>query len=703
MNRTFDRQTAYTVAPGSFNLQGANLVDKRLQQTTASKATGVNFAVYAPKATQVYLSLFDGNDTETELEMFPSNQGVWHLYVANVGKGQHYAFRADGHWAADASPRFNRHKLLMDPYARELKGNVTWSGELFDYIGENDHWKFNEQDSAACMPRCVVRESEFDWQDVEQPGIPDQQSIIYETHLKGFTLQHPEIPENIRGTYLAMSHPVTVAYLKALGITAVELLPVTSKVSEERLEKLGLSNYWGYNPICMMAPEAGYAIEDPVTEMKTMIRELHRAGIEVIMDVVFNHTCEAGHGGPFLSMRGLAEDEYYHMDHLHGVPSSVNYSGCGNTMNFDSHQTMKLTMDSLRCWVEEYHIDGFRFDLAPTMARQNRHFSKDSPFFYAISQDPVLSKMKMIAEPWDIGPEGYHVNGFPNDWQSWNDRYRDGCRKFWKGDSNTQTEMALRFSGSEDLFTQQSYLATVNYICSHDGFNLMDLVSYDQRHNLANGEDGRDGDEHNHSWNHGHEGVTDSDKVNAARLQSRKNLIGMLMLAKGTPMLLAGDEFGHTQQGNNNAYCQDSTITRMDWSWLNNADSDGSAMHAFTRQMMHFRREESLLTDELNQTTYQYYSPEGCEVDAEYFSENQCSVLTARILDRNDESKGELRVIMNASNDTATVDLPELSQKSDISIIINTDNRDSFKQQALTGERSVEITPCSLIVIKVKN
>ncbi len=709
MNMLSDTQSAYVSSPGKTAPQGANLVDQYLRPASSEQASGVNFSVYAPKAAHLFLSLFDDNGQEEQLAMVPSSEGVWHLYVEGIGQGQHYAFRADGHWSPEASPRFNRHKLLLDPYAREVKGDVQWCEQLFDYAidnkhRDNKHWVLNEQDSAPYMPRCVVREAEFDWQGVRQPHIPDQQSVIYETHLKGFTQTHPEIPEHIRGSYLGMSHPVTIAYLQDLGITAVELLPVTSKVSEERLAGLGLKNYWGYNPICMMAPEAAFAIEDPVTEMKTMVRELHRAGIEVIMDVVFNHTCEAGHGGPFLSMRGLAEDEYYHMDNQDGEISAVNYSGCGNTMNFDSHQTLKLTMDSLRCWVEEYQIDGFRFDLAPTMARQHRHFSKDSPFFYAISQDPVLSQMKMIAEPWDIGPEGYHVTGFPNDWQSWNDRYRDGCRKFWKGKKGAQTEMALRFTGSEDMFTEQSYLATVNYICSHDGFNLMDLVSYNQRHNQANGEDGRDGDEHNHSWNHGVEGKTDSAEVNNARLKSRKNLIGMLMLAKGTPMLLAGDEFSNSQDGNNNAYCQDSPIAWMDWSWLQNPlESDGAKMNDFTRQMIHLRRNEPLLTDDLNNTVYQLYSPEGNPVNAGFFKQHNCHTLTIKIHAPNDQDKGALWVMMNSGKDAVTVQMPELVHSQSTMVIVDSSEGQSFINQPLIDQSGYKVLPHSLVVLKALN
>ena len=694
-------QTSYTGVPGKTAPQGATLVDSSLIAVSADQATGVNFAVYAPEAVQLFLSLFDANGREQQLKMFPSNEGIWHLYVKGVNAGQNYGFRADGFWSACTSPRFNKNKLLMDPYAREIRGDMQWCPEIFDYkVDDSGRWLFSEYDSAAKMPRSVVREAEFDWQGVVSPKIPDQQSIYYETHLKGFTKTHPDIPEKLRGTYLGMCHPVTIDYLKNLGITAVELMPVTYSISEERLINMGLSNYWGYNPLCMMAPHTPYAVSDPVTEMKTMVRELHRAGIEVIMDVVFNHTCEGGYGGPFLSMRGLAENDYYIMNHYEHGLSSENYSGCGNTMNFDSHQTLRLTMDALRYWVTEYQIDGFRFDLAPIMARQHRHFNREAPFFHAVHQDPILSQVKMIAEPWDIGPDGYHLTDFPNEWQVWNDRYRDGCRKFWKGDKGIQTEMAWRFSGSPDLFRQQGYQATINYICSHDGFTLMDLVSYDHRHNLANGEDGRDGDEHNHSWNCGVEGPTDDKQINRARLISRKNLVSMLMLAKGTPMLLAGDEFSNTQDGNNNAYCQDSPISWLDWSWLHNAKSDGAAMHAFCRKMMHFRRQEPLLTDELNNSTYKFYTPKGEHVDLAYFTERSLYTLTVKIYDSNDAQKGVIWVVMNSCKRSTRVLIPETAQYQQRVKVLDTSQDSPFICESSSDQNSYEVRPYSVLVIK---
>ncbi|MTI13104.1 glycogen debranching protein GlgX [Sansalvadorimonas verongulae] len=691
--------------PGTTAPQGATMVNG-----------GVNFAVYAPKASQLFLSLFDKEEREHRLTMFPSSSGVWHIHVKGITEGQRYGFRADGPWAANVSPRFNIHKLLLDPFAREVTGQVKWCEQLFDYLpdgaqGEREtgnQWTINKQDSASFTPRSVVRSPDFDWEGVPRPEIPKEQSILYEAHLKGFTFTHPGIPENIRGTYLGMCHPVVISYLKELGITSLELLPVTSKVSEERLIHLGLVNYWGYNPLCLMAPEPSYGISDPVSEMKTMVRELHRAGIEVIMDVVFNHTCEGGLGGPVLNFRGLAEDEYYHMESNQGQLSTVNYSGCGNTLNFDSFQTLKITMDALRCWAEEYQIDGFRFDLAPIMGRQHRHFSPQSPFFFAISQDPVLSQRKMIAEPWDIGPDGYHLTGFPRDWQSWNDRYRDGCRKFWKGEPGIATEMAWRFTGSEDLFSKGGHLQTMNYICSHDGFTLMDLVSYDQRHNLANGENNRDGDAHNHSWNHGIEGKTDSHKILKARLRSRKNLVSMLMLTKGTPMLMAGDEFGHSQEGNNNAYCQDSKITWLNWQWLNNSNerahyeeerenTDCSEMMTFTKKMIQFRCNHPLLQT-LGHNTFDFYSHEGLQVDPEYFSLQRCDYLIVKTTSPIHAGRS-LIVVMHSGKRFMKLQLSKhLYKRWFITLDTSLDN--SFCNEPLLNRGWYRVSPSSVVVIE---
>ena len=520
----------FSVESGNPDVPGATLVTDNGSGIVSRCKQGVNFAVAAPDATAMWLCLFDVNDNETRLEMMPSKQGVWHLLVDDIGEGQVYGFRAEGCWQPAKGLRYNPHKLLLDPVAREIKGQVNWQSALYDYrVAEEDNMTAGDsgllmdtRDNARLMPRCVVRSNTFDWQGITPPDIPVAESIIYEVHLKGFTRLHPDIPEKLQGTYLGMCHPVVITYLKTLGINTVELLPVTAFVSEPRLKKLGLCNYWGYNPLVFTAPEPSYAVEDPVAELKTLVRELHRADIRVIMDVVFNHTCEGGNDGPSLNLRGLAAGDYYLLDQQDTGVSFTNYSGCGNTLNFDSSLMLDLALYSLRLWSEEYHIDGFRFDLAPVMGRKNREFDRNSPFFQLIQSDPVLSQRQLIAEPWDIGPGGYRLTGFPEQWQEWNDRYRDGIRAFWRGDNGRIADLAWRMTSSVDLFGLHRSSSAINYICSHDGFTLNDLVSYTERRNWENGENNRDGDQHNLSWNCSVEGETDNSVVRARRMHARK-------------------------------------------------------------------------------------------------------------------------------------------------------------------------------------
>ena len=590
--------------PGNFYLPGANFVNPYLEQTSPDRATGVNFAVFSPNAKALTLCLFDNSGVETRINMQGPVRGIWSIMVEGIQEHQLYGFRADGRWSPDEGLRFNRYKLLTDPYSRQVTGPVSWKPRLYDYTGSNRHeWRKSRKDNADLTPCSVVRSDEFDWQGVTRPTIPDDQEVIYEVHVKGFTMLHPEVPKPLRGKYLGMCHPVVINYLKSLGVTTVELLPVTSFVSEARLHELGLKNYWGYNPLCFMAPESSYSIEDPVSELKTMVRELHRAGIRVLMDVVYNHTCEAGSDGPSLNLRGLAEKEYYLLDHHHGHMHCANYSGCGNTLNFDTPESIKLLMDSLRYWVEQYQIDGFRFDLAPSMARKRRQFDPASPFFRAVYQDPILSRCKMIAEPWDLGPDGYRLSSFPRDWQEWNDRFRDGIRAFWRGDVDRTVDLAWRLAGSMDIFGHGRPMASINYICSHDGFTLSDLVSYQHRHNLANGEDNRDGDAHNYSINYGCEGQSDNPDIIHKRERAKRNMLTTLMISRSTPMIMAGDEFGNTQNGNNNGYCQDNKeVSWLDWSWQEPAAKpEARVMHAFVSGLIRLRRERPVLG--LNYTT----------------------------------------------------------------------------------------------------
>ncbi len=704
------------VQPGWSNNPGAHFVDQHGILCRAGDAIGVNFAVYAPEASSVELCLFDENGEESRLAMAGPRKGIWHLLVRHITEQQTYGFRAAGRWSPNEGCRFNDNKLLVDPYAREIRGEVKWSPALYDYSGSDgrDSWQYNELDSHGCVPLSVVRDDYFDWQSVVRPGSlqksgTSEDDIIYEAHVKGFTRLHPDVPEHMRGTYLGMCHPVVIDYLTSLGITTLELLPVTSFVSEARLENLGLSNYWGYNPLALMAPEPSYGLEDPVNELKTMVRELHRAGIRVVMDVVFNHTCEAGSDGPSLSFRGLAEKEYYLLDNHQGQMTTANYSGCGNSVNFDSPQTLKLVMDSLRHWYENYQIDGFRFDLAPSMARRNRHFDLGSAFFQAVFQDPVLSQCQMIAEPWDLGPDGYRLTGFPRDWQEWNDRYRDGIRSFWRGDQHTLVDLAWRMSGSRDLFGDDRPVGSLNYICSHDGFTSYDLVSYTKRHNLGNGEDNRDGDQHNRSWNSGVEGATNDRNILARRFRSVKNMMATLMLSKSTPMFMAGDEFGNSQQGNNNAYCQDNDISWIDWSWLQESnDSDRKKLQLFMTGLIQLRQQHPVLTVPNHMTTdrdkkpaQEWFSHHGLPLTPEMLPEESGHTLAIRYQTPVGDQPS-LMVMINNEQETRRFAFPDYSHHIHWYRILATAESDEFSREVILNQGWYDVPANSVVVIEEK-
>ncbi|MGB5591509.1 MAG: glycogen debranching protein GlgX [Gammaproteobacteria bacterium] len=530
---------------------------------------GVNFALYSATAQAVELCLFREDGKESGRVRVQGRSGdVWHALVPGIRPGQRYGYRVHGRYAPDHGYRFNEHKLLIDPYARCIKGAFEWRPEVFAYTLEKGHaWQKDARDSAPWMPHCVVADPEFDWQGVQRPMTPWNRSVIYELHVKGFTRLHPEVPEPLRGTYLGLAEPAVLNYLQRLGVTAVELMPCQAFLSEDRLTGMGLSNYWGYNPIAMFAPHPDYALEDPVDEFRRMVRALHGAGIEVILDVVFNHTAEGGEGGPLLSFRGIDNHSYYLLDPENPAPY-VNFSGCGNTLDVSNPATLRLVTDCLRHWATDMQIDGFRFDLAPTLARRGAVFERGGAFFGAVFQDPVLSQLKLIAEPWDIGPAGYRLGHFPPPWAEWNDRYRETLRQFWRGDAGKTPEFAERIAGSSDFFRTpgRQPAASVNYAACHDGFTLADVVSYSRKHNEANGEANNDGSNHGSNWNCGEEGVSSDPRILSLRRRLRRNMLATLLLSQGTPMLQAGDEFGRTQGGNNNAYCQDNEISWVDWS-----------------------------------------------------------------------------------------------------------------------------------------
>ncbi len=555
-------------------------------------ASGCNFAVHSPYATGMTLCLFDDTGNEVEqLPMTARSGSVWHIRVEGIRPGQAYGYRAEGAFDPLQGQYFNPHKLLLDPYAQALTHPASHD-ELLRTLEDTGTACPLEADSAPAMPKGrVVSHDDFDWQDDQHPYIPWTQTIVYETHVKGISRQHPEVPTELQGTYLGMAHPAVIEHLKDLGITAVQLLPIQSFMPEPHLEVQGLTNYWGYNPLNWFAPDPRYACEDAVNEVKTLVRSLHQAGIEVIMDVVYNHTAEAGLDGCTLNLLGLSADHSYRFGH--DGTRFVNDTGCGNTVNLHETATLKLIMDSLRFWVETYHVDGFRFDLAVTLGREQRHFSAQSAFFKVLAQDPLLSRVKLIAEPWDIGPSGYQLGQFPDHWYECNDRFRDTVRAFWRGNAGLLPDFCTRLMGSRDILQKsvRDFSSSLNYITYHDGFTLEDVVSYAERHNEANGENNKDGHGHNLSANYGVEGPTEDSDILALRRRQKRNLLATLLLSQGAVHLLGGDEIGRTQQGNNNAYCQDNEISWYDWG---QADLE---LQAFLRRLIRIRQSSSLFHD----------------------------------------------------------------------------------------------------------
>jgi len=536
---------------------------------------GVNFAIFSEHATSVVLCLFEGPEgqAERDIQLTTRTGHIWHGFVKGLGAGQVYGYRIDGPWAPTEGHLFNRAKLLIDPYAAALTGSVQWSDAIFGYRRGShiDPHVQNMEDSSLFVPRSVVVDQGFDWGDDQRPLTHLSETVIYETHVKGMTALHPDVPEELRGTYAGLAQEAVIDHLTSLGVTAVELLPVQAIVDEGFLVEADLSNYWGYNTIGFFAPDPRYASSNGpqkvVDEVKSMIRTMHRHGIEVLLDVVYNHTAEGNGHGPTLSFRGVDNRAYYRLNPAN-LTEYLNYSGTGNTLNIEHPAVLRVVLDSLRHWVSHFHIDGFRFDLAPALGRENDAFSNRAAFFKALHQDPVLSTVKLIAEPWDVGPGGYQLGHFPDCWSEWNDRFRDSMRSFWLGHPQSVGEFALRMSGSNDLFGApgRGPLASVNYVTCHDGFTLLDLVSFNEKHNEANLEANGDGHNHNLSTNFGVEGSTDDPHIEERRARARRNLMACTLLSHGVPMILGGDELSRSQRGNNNAYPQDNELTWFDWS-----------------------------------------------------------------------------------------------------------------------------------------
>jgi isoamylase len=549
--------------------------------------TGTNFAIFSEVAEAVELCLFDPSGNERKVQLHEQDAFVWHAYLPGVEPGQRYGYRVYGPYDPSRGLRCNPHKLLLDPYARAVDGDIKWHPALYGYDFDNPD-EMSDLDSAAYMAKGVVVNPYFDWGNDRRPDIPYHHSVIYETHVKGLTERHPEVPNDMRGTYAAIGHPAIIEHLKSLGVTAVELMPVHQFVHDNRLVDLGLRNYWGYNTLGFFAPYHGYSamgsLGQQTQEFRGMVKALHAAGMEVILDVVYNHTAEGNHLGPTMSLKGIDNRTYYRL--VDDQPNFyMDYTGTGNSLNVRSPQSLQLIMDSLRYWVTEMHVDGFRFDLASTLAREFYDVDRLSTFFEVVQQDPVVGQVKLIAEPWDVGPGGYQVGNFPPNWTEWNGKYRDTVRDFWRGEPATLAEFASRITGSADLYQDDGRkpFHSINFVTAHDGFTLNDLVSYNDKHNEDNGEENRDGESHNRSWNCGVEGPTDDKAVLALRARQRRNFLATLLLSQGVPMIAHGDELGRTQKGNNNAYCQDNELAWIDW-----ADADETLLE-FTRKLTAFR------------------------------------------------------------------------------------------------------------------
>jgi isoamylase len=603
---------------------------------------GVNFALFSAHAEKVELCLFDrtGQYEQARIVLPEYTDEVWHCYLPEVRPDQLYGYRVHGPYEPAAGHRFNPNKLLLDPYAKAIAGQVRWSDAVFGYrVGSpRDDLAFDRRDSARYVPKCRVVETAFTWNDDRQPHTSWEETIILEMNVRGFTIKHPAVEMPERGTFAALASPAVIDYLVELGITAVEFMPIHATVSDRHLASRGLSNYWGYNTIGFFAPDPRFLPGGAIAEFKTAIKRLHEAGIEVILDVVYNHTGEGNQLGPTLSFRGIDNLSYYRLQDDRRY--YLDFTGTGNTLNLDHPRVLQMVTDSLRYWALEMHVDGFRFDLATALARENGDYSQGAAFFDAMRQDPAMARVKLIAEPWDLGPYGYQLGNMPPGWAEWNAQYRDSVRRFWKGDKGLVSELASRVAGSSDIFGYRGRRpwASINFITAHDGFTLHDLVSYNNKHNEANGENNRDGHEPNFSWNCGVEGPTDDPAIIGLRDQQKRNLLATLLLSLGVPMLLAGDEIGHTQGGNNNAYCQDNDISWLEWQELRPEDE---ALREFVRHLVRLRRQHRVFSrprffrgevvSEAGLKDITWVTPDGVEVTGEYWG-NQSALSLGYVL-----------------------------------------------------------------------
>jgi isoamylase len=682
---------------------------------------GVNFALFSANATKVELCIFDapGRQELQRIELPEYGDEVWHGYLPEARPGTVYGYRVHGPYEPTAGHRFNPHKLLLDPYAKAQVGTLTWGPEIFGYtIGaEGDDLTFDKRDSAPLMPKSRVIDPAFTWGRERSPAIPWERTIIYETHVKGFTKRNPIVLEELRGTFAGLAQKEMVDYLKSLGITSVELLPIHAFINDSFLLDKRLTNYWGYNTIGFFAPDPRYSATGSIGEFKEMVAHLHDAGLEVILDVVYNHTAEGNERGPTLSFKGIDNASYYRL-----MPDKrryyINDTGTGNTVNLSHPRVLQLVTDSLRYWATEMHIDGFRFDLATILGREPYGFDEGGGFLDSCRQDPVLSRVKLIAEPWDCGPGGYQVGGFPPGWAEWNDRFRDTTRRYWKGDPVQSPDLATRLAASGDFFNRRGRRpwASINFVTSHDGFTLNDLVSYNERHNEPNGENNRDGSSDNYSWNCGAEGPTNDPEVKKLRERQKRNMLATLLFSQGTPMILGGDEFGRTQNGNNNAYCQDNQISWFDWEAIG---EEGHALTEFVKKLTMLRRtlpvlrRGRFLTGEWNQNLevkdVAWINPAGNEIkDEEWRDENmKCFGM---LMDGRAQATGLIRsasdatllLVMNAHHDVVPFTLPEVAGPNRWYCLLDTNDAERDEIASVETHEQYQVAERSLLLFALE-
>jgi len=679
---------------------------------------GVNFALFAKNATEVTLCLFEEHcgEMHVDVRLQERSRHIWHIYIPGLMPGQCYGYRVNGPYKPEEGQRYNPHKLLIDPYAKAISGKIDWHDSLFGYQLSKGDLSFSKSDSAKFIPKSVVVDQHYDWEGVKPPKISYHKSIIYEAHVKGLTQLHPEIPDAIRGTYSAIAHPVMIDYLKSLGITTLELMPVHQFINDRHLIERGLNNYWGYNTIGFFAPDTRYSSQGTlggqVKEFKDMVKALHRAGIELILDVVYNHTAEGNHMGPTLSFKGIDNEEYYRL--TDDKRYYMDYTGTGNTLNAHFPSVLRLMMDSLRYWITEMHVDGFRFDLASALARELEEVNMLGAFFSIIHQDPVISQVKLIAEPWDIGEGGYQVGNFPPGWAEWNGKFRDCIRDYWRGEDSMLAEFASRFTGSPDLYQNddRSPTASINFITAHDGFTLQDLVCYEQKHNEANGEDNKDGEDYNRSCNYGVEGETDDQTVQDLRARQKRNMLATLFLSEGVPMLLAGDESGRTQKGNNNAYCQDNEI-----SWINWVDQDQELL-AFTRKLIAIKLKhpvfcrkrwfQGLKIKGSGLEDIAWFLPEGEQMEAHNWEEDYAKSLAVFLNGKGLRSVDEqgnkvidhsFYLIFNAYHEGLSYQLPSEKYGGEWKVMLNSGNPDKATGKYNPGEQ-IAVEGRTVILLK---